>query len=1534
TAPVLTVPGNQTINELTTLTVTNTATDADSPANALTFALVSAPSGMSLNTNSGVITWTPTEVQGPSTNTVTVSVTDNGSPNFSNTNSFTVIVNQVNNAPIFTLTTNVLNILEDAGPQSLTIASLIDVGAPDEGSQSLTITVTNNNTGLFSHQPTITNGVLDYCVASNANGSVTVTITVTDDGGTLNGGVNTTTTNLMINVSPVNDAPSFTKGSDVSLAPVNRSVAVTNWATNIRRGPTNESAQGVIFIVTNDSSSSFVQQPTISSNGILRFEIAAAVSNILATISVQLTDDGGTTNGGIDTSSVQTFRISLSGLFGPSTNYAAGQGPAGIWLGNLRGLTFAGATKSGGPRYRDMIVANYLANSVTIRFCNDDGTFTSATNYPVGLNPFGVISGDFDRDGFEDIVTANSGTNTVSILMNQINRTFAPATDYVVGSTSNPGPMGVVPADFDGDGRLDLAIANYNESTVTVLKGLGNGVFSSPTNYAVGQGPMMVWFGDCDKDGKIDLITPNKDAGTLTILPGLGNGTFGTAQTVTLFSGGNPQPTYVMPSDFNGDGRLDLVTANYNSNTVSILIGQSNGTFVVATNYSVGNNPRSVLVRDLNHDGLVDLAVANSGSDSVSILLSEGGGAFHSTGHVPVGGTPMIVVGSNFNNDDATDIAVTDYADNGVTIFIYSAPLAYNFGFTLYEDTPTTIPLRSSMSGGALLSYTVTSQPSHGVVTNVGTNIVYTSDTNYFGSDSFTYTARYDSNGVVIVSAVATVSLTVAPVNDAPSFSLPVTELVLVGNAVQQTNLNFATGMSAGPNESAQTLSFVLSTTNAAFFSVQPQISPTGTLTFRTATGALGTNTVTVRLADNGGVTKGTNQSSPQTFKIILTNVPPVITLQPSIVSAIQGNNATFQTTATGTPPFNYQWAVNGAPIASATDRVLSLTNVQSVGTNFYDCTVSNAGGLVTTVTNALHGRLICIADTNKPIVAITYPIANVRFTNQASYTFGGVTRVAPSSVISGTATDSGLITNVTITRIFPAYPLVEMHPTLYGLPGAKKWTNEVTLVGGTNVWKAVVQDSAGNSNSVLITRSCFFAASATLSIVTNGAGSITPVGTAASFAAFGTPIDGASLEAGRQYTILATPAGNNIFTNWTVMDDLTTNCFSTNKLTFTMVTNLVITGNFVTNPIVAGGVAGKYNGLFYETNGVGEPNIKTNSTGFVGNLIVGTNRTYSGALTLEGKVYAIAGTFDVSGDATKVVPRAIYSRSNLFVSLHLDWAQNTKTVTGVVSNMSNIGDDQWSAPLLADLAGTASTLGTSSRYTMLIAPGSDSPTNSPGGYGYGLVTNNPLGLITLSGKLSDGTAIAQTVPKSKDGYWPLFVSLYGGRELVAGWQSLAGGVPTGTLGWVKETMSSSSLIKSYLDGFTNASVDVSGSTYVKPALNTPALANTNLVLEINSLDTNDVTDLKWDVQLKPNNTFVVKPGTVGNTSATNLLTGSITVADGTLSFTFRPTGFAVNRIVVGAVNQSQTNGFGANIGRSRVNPSVTNVSSFYLHTP
>src|SRR5262245_28259802 len=173
-APVLTVPTDRVVAELTTLTVTNTAIDADLPANGLSFSLVSAPSGVNLDSNTGVLTWTPTEAQGPSTNLVTVKVTDNGVPPLSDSKSFTVVVNEVNSAPV-------LAPIADKTIKSLSTLSFV-LGASDSDIpvNHLTYSLVNGpvgasvdgSSGTFSWTPAL----------AQSPSTNTVTVRVTDDG--------------------------------------------------------------------------------------------------------------------------------------------------------------------------------------------------------------------------------------------------------------------------------------------------------------------------------------------------------------------------------------------------------------------------------------------------------------------------------------------------------------------------------------------------------------------------------------------------------------------------------------------------------------------------------------------------------------------------------------------------------------------------------------------------------------------------------------------------------------------------------------------------------------------------------------------------------------------------------------------------------------------------------------------------------------------------------------------------------------------------------------------------------------------------------------------------------------------------------------------------------------------------------------------------------------------------------------------------------------------------------------------------------
>jgi hypothetical protein len=587
---------------------------------------------------------------------------------------------------------------------------------------------------------------------------------------------------------------------------------------------------------------------------------------------------------------------------------------------------------------------------------------------------------------------------------------------------------------------------------------------------------------------------------------------------------------------------------------------------------------------------------------------------------------------------------------------------------------------------------------------------------------------------------------------------------------------------------------------------------------------------------------------------------------------------------------------------------------------------VSNISGVVVTTLNT-KGLLALKTDTGLPTVAFAFPANNARLTNGLTYT----SQVAPSVALTGTATDLGLITNVTITRISPASAPLTNTPTLYGLPGAKKWTNVVTLVDGTNVFKAVAYDSKGNFNTLVVTRTMFYVNNTTfLTLATNettsGTGTITSAGTATDFAKYGMPTNQAPLELARKYTVLATPGLNQIFTNWTLVDASGTSYASTNKLTFIMTSNLNLTATFLTNPVLT--VTGKFNGLFYETNGLAVPDIKTNSAGLIGNLNVKTNGVFSGTLYIDGKSYTVASTFNLSGNANVKISRNAHGRTGLDVALHLDWT-GSKQITGTVTDVTNV----WVAQLTANLAVyNAGNVTTPARYTMSIAPGVGGVV-SPGGEGYAGITNTALGVLTLSGKGADTTAITQTVPISQAGKMPFYVSLYGGRGLVEGWIDFSGGTPVGDVTWIKPATNKPS---SYVNGFSET-LAVTGSAYTKPASGTPALTQTNLVVEVTDADLAGGT-LLWNVQLKPNNTFVVVP--LG--SATNQLIVSATAvppspaiaaADGAFSIKFRPTGLgAVTLTTIGAVNQTANTARGAYSAQSIGTPGTTNVGSMYLH--
>jgi hypothetical protein len=356
-------------------------------------------------------------------------------------------------------------------------------------------------------------------------------------------------------------------------------------------------------------------------------------------------------NGGNSTDAVSVLFGNGSGGFS-LTSLVVGYGPTWAAIADLN--------KDGKA---DLVVTNPGSSDFSVLFADGTGKF-GTTNYPEG-SPGGTqatyaVTGDFNGDGKPDVAVANNFSNDVSVLIGDgAGSLGAPAT-FAVGFR----PDSIVTGDFNGDGNLDLATGNgsngFGFSTVSILLGDGKGSFSASTSYSLGNQSLTksIATGDLNADGKLDIVTANQASGTVTILMGNGAGGFGSPTNITVGS----SAYFVALSDLNGDGKLDIVVSTGNSSNssgyITVLLGDGTGGFGTATNLGVGFYiPSFIAVADFNGDGKNDLAFTTINS-TFSILLGNGTGGFGtatSFGTIPA--TSLVV--KDFNGDGNLDIAAS-----------------------------------------------------------------------------------------------------------------------------------------------------------------------------------------------------------------------------------------------------------------------------------------------------------------------------------------------------------------------------------------------------------------------------------------------------------------------------------------------------------------------------------------------------------------------------------------------------------------------------------------------------------------------------------------------------------------------------------------------------------------------------------------------------------------------------------------------------------------------------------------------------------
>lgn len=507
----------------------------------------------------------------------------------------------------------------------------------------------------------------------------------------------------------------------------------------------------------------------------------------------------------------------------------------------------------------DLAIPNVLHKNVSVLLNNGSGTFAGAVNYPVDFNPECIVVADFNGDGKLDLAIGNffggpTSAGTVSILLGNGNGTFQTAVNYAAGT-----PEDLAVADLNGDGKWDLAVASNSANKATVLLGNGDGTFQAGVPYNTGAGPAGITIADFNGDNKPDLATANLGGfsnSSISILIGNGNGTFQDAVHIDL----GTRTTDLVARDLDGDTKQDLIVVGVDIDAILVLMGNGNGTFQGQVSYGTGGNePQHLDLADFNGDGKVDVVAVNANiPSSFSIFRGVGNGTFLAGANTPSRNQSWAPIAGDFDANGKPDLAIANNFFDVVDVFL---------------NSPTVFPVKILATQGVAVTAQVA------LLTDYDTSKT---------ASSFTATINW-GDGTSATAGTVTA-------NPAGGFNLMGTHTYAapgtfnVNIEVVDNNNNFARGTG--------TATVKATTTTTVSSSVNPSDFGQSVTFTATVTASAGTPEGTVQFKDNGsdlGTAVSLNGSGIATFGTAsLTVGTHTITAEYSGATGFEGSNGTL----------------------------------------------------------------------------------------------------------------------------------------------------------------------------------------------------------------------------------------------------------------------------------------------------------------------------------------------------------------------------------------------------------------------------------------------------------------------------------------------------------------------------------------------------------------------------------------------------------------------------------------------------------------